>query len=197
MVKCKPARSAQLPAKLSAHSSAHSSAVWGRNRDLCVNMLIHGHLCVCGFGRCRRDAHRYTFISQDSVRNWGHGPPQIAGLDGTPRRPIHRTSGRDGPEQRGEKSLMSIHRSHICHIGGADQGHFSHPTRNPQRPGTDGRLKMGALGHSHPAGGRADLSAALPPTAPSPANSRSNRSTIRRALASRNVRFTSVLTYDA
>jgi hypothetical protein len=109
--------------------SAHLSAVWGRNRSLCVNGLIHGHLCVSCFGRCRRVAHRYTFICQESVRNSGCGSPKIAGLHGTPHRPVHRTCGRDGPDQRGWKSLMSIHRSHICHIGGADQGLF-HPPRN-------------------------------------------------------------------
>ncbi len=114
--------------------SAHLSAVWGRNRNLCVNVLIHGHLCVCGFGRCRRVAHRYTFICQESVRNSGYRSPEIPGLDGTPRRPVHRTSGRDGPDQRGGNSLMSIHRSHLCHIGGADQGHFSTRSEIPARP---------------------------------------------------------------
>ena len=116
--------------------SAHLSAVWGRNRNLCVNVPIHGHLCVSCFGGCRRVAHRYSFICQKSVRNRGHGRPHIAKTDGTPRRPIHRTSGRDGPDQRGGKSLMSIHRSHLCHIGGADQGHFSRSPRNSRRPGS-------------------------------------------------------------
>jgi hypothetical protein len=30
--------------------------------------------------------------------------------------------------------LMSFHRSHICHIGGADQGHFSQPPRKSRIP---------------------------------------------------------------
>jgi hypothetical protein len=114
------------------------SAVWGRNRALCVNVLIHSHLCVSCFGRCRRDAHRYTFICQESVRNSGCGSPKIPGLDASAFRPVHRTSGRDGPEQRGGISLMSIHRSHICHIGGSDQGHFFHP---PRKSGTTGSLR--------------------------------------------------------
>jgi hypothetical protein len=117
--------------------SAHLSAVWGRNRNLCVNVLIHGHLCVCGFGGCRRIAHRYTFICQESVRNSGCGSPKIPGLDGTPRRPVHRTSGRDGPDpaQCRGSSLMYIHRSHLCHIGEADQGHF---LSSPEIPGSPG-----------------------------------------------------------
>jgi hypothetical protein len=46
-------------------------------------------------------------------------------MDGTPRRPILRTPGRDGPEQRGGIFLMSIHRSHMGHIAAADQGRFA------------------------------------------------------------------------
>jgi hypothetical protein len=58
---------------------------------------------------------------------------------------------------------MSLHRSHLCHIGGADQGHFFHPPRNPQRPPiTGGRITMDALGGVNPAGGRAELFAATP-----------------------------------
>ena len=127
------ARDRPPPGRADPARSAHLSAVWGRNRNLCVNVLIHGHLCVCGFGRCRRDAHRYTFICQESVRNRGHGPPQIADLD-APSRRHHRTSGQDDPGQRGGNSLMSFHRSHICHIGGADQGHFSQPPRKSRIP---------------------------------------------------------------
>ena len=63
------------------------------------------------------------------VRNRGHGQPLIAGLD-APACRHHRAAARDGPDQFGGISLMSIHRSHICHIGGVDQGHFSHPPRN-------------------------------------------------------------------
>jgi hypothetical protein len=110
------------------------SADWRRNRTLCVNGLIHGHLCVCGFGRCRRIAHRYTFICQESVRNLGHRSPQIAGMDAPSRQP-RRTSGRDGPDQRGSSLLMSIHRSHLCHIGGVDQAHF---LIRPEIPGSPG-----------------------------------------------------------
>jgi hypothetical protein len=109
------------PVRADSARSAHLSAVWGRNRALCVNGLIHGHLCVCGFGRCRRVAHRYTFICQESVRNSGYRSPEIPGLDAPSCQP-RRTSGRDGPEQHGGISVISIHRFHICHIGGADQG---------------------------------------------------------------------------
>jgi hypothetical protein len=116
-------------AEIVEEGTASLTAGWRRNRNLCVNLLIHGHLCVCGFGRSRRDAHRYTFTCQKSLRNSRYRSPEIPGLDGTPRRRPHRASGRDGPDPRGGKSLMSIHCSHICHIGGADQGRiweFSH-----------------------------------------------------------------------
>ena len=102
--------------------------------NLCVNVLIHGHLCVCGFGRCRRIAHRYTFICQESVRNRGHGLPEITGMVAPAFRPSNQSSGRDDPDQFGGISLMCIHRSHLCHIGGADQGHFFQPPRNSRRP---------------------------------------------------------------
>ena len=130
-------RAGSIPSKegRSRPRAAHLSAVWGRNRALCVNVLIHGHLCVCGFGRCRRVAHRYTFICQESVRNSGYRSPQIAGMD-APSCRHHGASGRDGPYQLGGKSLMSIHHSHICHVGGADQGHFLHPPRNSRFPRT-------------------------------------------------------------
>jgi hypothetical protein len=114
-------------------SAAHLSAVWGRNRALCVNMLIHGHLCVCGFGRCRRDAHRSTFICQESVRNRGLGLSEITGMV-APNCRANRTSGRDGPYQFDGVSLMCIHRSRICHIGGADQDHFPIRPEIPARP---------------------------------------------------------------
>jgi hypothetical protein len=154
--------------------SAHLSAVWGRNRALCLNVLIHGHLCVSCFGGCRRDAHRYTFICQKSVRNLGHGRLRIAVMDDRPADP-HRTIGRGGPDQRGSISLMSIHRSNLCHVCGADQGHFSHPPRNSRRPripecdveqANDRLRRMAILAVSEggvPACRKATRTASLPP----------------------------------
>ncbi len=51
---------------------AHLSAVWGRNRNLCVNMLIHSHLCVSCFGGCRRDGRAtiYVHLSGNRQKSW-------------------------------------------------------------------------------------------------------------------------------